>query len=166
MTDPESVPAAEPTAAPDPAPFAGVPAAPPAPFAGVPAGPPPLLVPAAPVKPKAGKRVLTTIVSIVVAIVVAVGLFALKSVLFPTKTVSDFQVGKCVDQLSTSTTVQQTAVPNVVDCSDSSAKAKIIGVYDGKSVADADTSCPSATIAALELTKTTGGTTLVCLGSN
>jgi hypothetical protein len=121
----------------------------------------------APVAPKKSRTALVTILSIVVAFVVAVGFFAVRSILFPSKTVDDFQVGKCVDQLSTSSTVQQTAVPNVVDCSSSSAKARIIGVFDGKSMTDANTYCPSSsTVAALELHKVSGGTTLVCLGSN
>jgi hypothetical protein len=122
----------------------------------------------APSKPKSGRRTLISIVSVVLVaamvITLKIVLGGLLGGLFHRTTVSDFQVGKCIDQVSLSTTAQKTSVPNVVDCSSSSAKAKITGVYDGKTAADATTYCSTAD-AYLELDKSAGGTTLVCLAS-
>jgi hypothetical protein len=135
----------------DPSAAAGQPIATPAP------------APEAPKKGKSGRKTLISIVSVVVAIVVAVGVKIAVGGLFHTTTVDDFQVGKCVDQYSTSATAQQTSVPKIVDCSKSSAKAKIVGVYDGKTAANAESSCPASADAYLQLNKSAGGTVLVCL---
>jgi len=140
MTDPIPTPAAptEPAATPPPAPEAST-------------------------KGKSGRRIVATIVGVVVAVVVAVGIRALAGGLFHGTSIDDFKVGKCVDQYSTSATAQRTSVPNVVDCSGSSAKATIVGVFDGKAAGDAQTYCPSNADAYLQLDKSAGGTVLVCL---
>ena len=125
--------------------------------------PPAVTPPATPAKGRSGKKTMAIIVAIIVAAVVAAGVRIVLSNLNAGPNVADFKVGACINYLPVSSTAQSTAVPNIVDCSGSSARGKIVAVYDGKHFSDARAYCPNNTKGALELTKSGGGSVLVCV---
>jgi hypothetical protein len=98
----------------------------------------------------------------VVAVAVAAGIRPLLGNLFGPN-LDDYQVGTCIDAISFATSAQQTSVPDVVDCSDSAAKARIVSVHNGRRFADAESVCPPPTVSAIELQKRDGGSILLCL---
>ncbi|HEY7224830.1 MAG TPA: hypothetical protein VH561_14730 [Micromonosporaceae bacterium] len=113
--------------------------------AGAPAPPAP-----APAKKKRGPL---TIIGIVVVVLAILGVAAYKFVL-PAIAESQFKVGACINYYppsDTPTTTNQQI--SVVDCSSGDAKAKIIAVLDGKTLNDADASCPANWEAAAESDK-------------
>ncbi len=76
-------------------------------------------------------------------------------------------MGMCIDQLATGPATR-TAVPNVVDCSDRKATAKILKVYDSRTAADADELCGNVpgSSSFVELDLTNSSTKLLCLARN
>jgi hypothetical protein len=125
---------------------------------------PPTADPAPAAPAKRGRRwgILGTIVGVVVAVAVFMGIRFVLNNLGGTD-IDDYQVGACVDELPMSASPERGGVPDVVDCADSSAKGKIVGAFDGKRFSDANSLCPRSAVSAIELEKSGGGSLLICL---
>jgi hypothetical protein len=121
--------------------------------------PPPGATPAAeaPAKKSGGAR---KIISIVVPVLIVAGFIVYRFVL-PAIEDAKFKVGACVDQIATSTVVTtSTEDPNIVDCNDAAARARIIEVIENSSISQLDTACPAEAVAGF-----TRGDTLYCVAA-
>jgi hypothetical protein len=125
--------------------------------------PPATPIPAAPSKGGSGGKVLMIAVGVVVAVVVALGARQLLGAVLGDN-LDDYREGACLDSLAMSSTAERTSVPNVVDCNDPAAEARILEVNEGGRFAHANVLCPTVAVSAVELQKRDGGTILLCLG--
>lgn len=107
------------------------------------------------------KILLAGLIVGVVGAVILVGLNFLRDRLGPSA--EDFAAGECIDSISLSANPRETSVPNVVDCSDPAARARVVAVHDGRRFSDAQLVCPATAEAAVEVKKARGGSFLLCL---
>ncbi|GAA4264314.1 hypothetical protein [Dactylosporangium darangshiense] len=63
----------------------------------------------------------------------------------------DYKVSQCLDESPTQTVAGQAALPDIVDCDDRRAGARIIAIFDSATASDAYRKCPTSTVAALEV---------------